>query len=99
MAIKAQALVEFIVKFTYSQSDESLDASAELTKGVEGKETRWKLYVNGSFNQNGCGTGLILQTHQENKWNTPYASDSKPPTMKYNTKLSSSDWELHLNLK
>ena len=67
MAIKAQALADFIVEFTCSKSDESLDASAKLAKRIEGEEEegdiiRWKLFVDGSSNQNGSGGGLILQT-------------------------------------
>ena len=66
MAIKAQALVDFIAEFTH---DVAPDAEITLLK-VETLEkqdheddlAKWKLFVDGSSNQHGCGTGLVLQT-------------------------------------
>ena len=67
MVIKAQALADFVAKFTYIKSDEAPNTSAELAKEVESEEkkddtTRWKLFIDGSSNHNDCGVGLILQT-------------------------------------
>ena len=67
MAIKSQALADFIVEFTFFEEDETLDTNVELAREGEAKEkggdtTRWKLFINGSSNHNSCGAGLIIQT-------------------------------------
>ena len=49
-AIKGQALVDFIAKFTFS-SKEDRDRQMDLLK--------WKLYVDGFSNENGSRAGLI----------------------------------------
>ena len=55
MSIKAQALGDFIVEFTYSEEDETLDPNFELSKEGEveekdGDTTRWKLFIDESSN-------------------------------------------------
>ena len=67
MAIKAQALADFIVKFTYFEEDNTLDAKVDLAIEREAREnvgdaTRWKLFMDGSSNQHSCDAGLILRT-------------------------------------
>ncbi|KAL0362157.1 UNVERIFIED_CONTAM: hypothetical protein Scaly_1170900 [Sesamum calycinum] len=47
-AIKAQALVDFVVKMTAEEG--------------EHKQQWWKLFVDGSSNLQGSGAGLILET-------------------------------------
>ena len=64
MAIKGQALVDFVAEFTY-------DVALELEKDIPEIETqeqhysnedlaRWKLFMDESSNQHSCGTRLIL---------------------------------------
>ena len=66
MAIKGQALADFVAEFTY-------DIVSELEKDIPDVETqeqhysdddlaRWKLFMDGSSNHHDCGTRLILQT-------------------------------------
>ena len=66
LAIKGRALVDFVTEFTY-------DIALEPEKGIPEAETleqpnsdedlaRWKLFVDESSNQHGCGSRLILQT-------------------------------------
>ena len=67
MSIKAQALGDFIVEFTYSEEDETLDPNFELAKEGEAEEkdgdtTRWKLFIDESSNHQSYGVGFILQT-------------------------------------
>ena len=52
MAIKAQALTDFIVEFTH-------DVAPKTKPRYD--ITRWKLFVDESSNQHDCGAGLILQ--------------------------------------
>ncbi|GFY91594.1 hypothetical protein Acr_07g0017900 [Actinidia rufa] len=63
IAIKAQALADFIVEFTYETQPETAP-EAEIPKEPtpEKDPARWTLYVDGSSNQHGCGAGLVLQT-------------------------------------
>lgn len=63
IAIKAQALADFIMEFTHETQPETapeVEIPKELTP--EKDPARWKLYVDGSSNQHGCGAGLVLQT-------------------------------------
>ncbi|XP_057468138.1 uncharacterized protein LOC130757391 [Actinidia eriantha] len=61
MAIKAQALANFIDEFTYSVApNPKMEAPEQQNQDVD--LARWKLFVNGSSNQHGCGVGLVLQT-------------------------------------
>ena len=70
MAIKGQALPDFVAEFTY-------DVALESEKGLPEVETpehsnsndpsKWKLFVDRSSNQHGCGAGLILQTASSEK--------------------------------
>ena len=67
MAIKVQALVDFKAEFTYPEEKDTPDLDVGLAKEGEAKEKggdmmRWKLFVDGSSNNHGCGTCLILQT-------------------------------------
>ena len=60
MAIKDQALADFIVKFTYNVTQ---DPKTDITKDREiggGDITRWKLFMDGSSNQHGYDIGLVL---------------------------------------
>ena len=64
MTIKAQELADFIVEFTY---DDTPNPKVNIVKDGEaedngGDATRWKLFVDGSSNQQGNGAGLILRT-------------------------------------
>ena len=55
-AIKGQALVDFIVEFTYN-----VNLSTEVIgKPALDLSRLWKLYVDGSSNENGAGAGLML---------------------------------------
>ena len=66
MAIKAQAWSDFVVDFT---RDVALEPEVILPKVKTLKKrdqkddiAKWKLFVDGSSNQHGCGAGLVLQT-------------------------------------
>ena len=64
MAIKAQALANFIVEFTHVEN--APNSEVGITKEMEAEEndgdtTGWKLFMDGLFNQYDYGTGLILQ--------------------------------------
>ncbi|XP_024030694.1 uncharacterized protein LOC112094325 [Morus notabilis] len=56
-AIKGQALVDFVAEFTGL-----LDDAEEVNE-----TPRWKLYVDGSSNDNGSGAGLVLHTPEGHK--------------------------------
>ena len=65
MAIKAQALSNFITEFTYLEEDDTPDPNVELVKEGEAEENdgdtmRWKLFIDRSSNHQGYGTGIIL---------------------------------------
>ncbi|GFY91128.1 hypothetical protein Acr_07g0013240 [Actinidia rufa] len=65
MAIKAQALADFIVESTHEGTPQPETASPETTvpekPTLEEDLTHWKLFVDGSSNQHGCGAGLVIQ--------------------------------------
>ncbi|GFY96671.1 hypothetical protein Acr_11g0009770 [Actinidia rufa] len=62
MAIKAQALTDFIAKFTYDNAlTPKVKTSKERNQEEDDDLARWKLFVDGSSNQHGCGAGLVLQ--------------------------------------
>ncbi|XP_024029260.1 uncharacterized protein LOC112093922 [Morus notabilis] len=56
-AIKGQALADFVAEFT--------GLPAEVEEADE--PPRWKLYVDGSSNDNGSGAGLVLHTPEGHK--------------------------------
>ena len=66
MAIKAQALANFVVEFMHDIAPEPEITSPEVetTRKSEQEDnlTRWKLFVDVSSNRHGCGVGLVLQT-------------------------------------
>ena len=58
MAIKGQALVDFIAEFTFP-SEEDRDGQKEPPK--------WRLFVDGSSNENGSGAGLMLVSPENHR--------------------------------
>ncbi|GFS36358.1 hypothetical protein Acr_00g0045530 [Actinidia rufa] len=65
MAIKAQALVDFVVESTHESipEPEATPPEMETTKEQSSDDlARWMLFVDESSNQHGCGTRLVLQT-------------------------------------
>ena len=60
MTIKAQALADFIVECTGIADDEVITTAHEL----------WKLYVDGSSNENGAGAGIILVTRAVSRFHS-----------------------------
>ncbi|GFZ15860.1 hypothetical protein Acr_25g0002690 [Actinidia rufa] len=60
MAIKAQALADFIVKPTHETTPPEVETPKEQSSNED--LARWILFVDGSSNQHGCGVGLIIQT-------------------------------------
>ncbi|GFS45359.1 hypothetical protein Acr_00g0095760 [Actinidia rufa] len=66
MAIKAQALADFIVKSTHegTPQPETFPLENEISKEPTPKKdlAHWILFVDGSSNQHGCGAGLVIQT-------------------------------------
>ena len=56
VAIKGQALVDFIAEFTY---DVNLPTE-EVEKPALDLSRLWKLYVDDSSNESGAGAGLML---------------------------------------
>ena len=63
MAIKVQALADFIAEFTYNVVPDPKTEILEEQKVEDSDITRWKLFMDGSSNQHGYGTDLVLQTH------------------------------------
>ncbi|GFS30396.1 hypothetical protein Acr_00g0011700 [Actinidia rufa] len=64
--IKAQALDYFISEFTHVVAPK-LEITLPKVETLEEQNpdedlARWKLFVDGSSNQHGCGAGLVLQT-------------------------------------
>ena len=57
-AIKGQALADFIAEFTFP-SEEDRDGQNEPPK--------WKLFVDGSSNENGSGAGLMLVSPENHR--------------------------------
>ena len=104
MTIKGQALANFIVEFTYSNTTKvaSTIGNAEALKGVEMKKgrtstienenfddaERW-LYVDGASNKNGLVAGIMLTSPEGHKIHCTLRFSSKHRTMKPNTKCSS----------
>ncbi|GFY85496.1 molybdenum cofactor sulfurase family protein [Actinidia rufa] len=66
MAIKAQVLADFVAEFTHDVDlePEITFPEVETTKEHNLNEdlAKWKLFVDRSSNQHGCGAGLVLQT-------------------------------------
>ncbi|GFZ18492.1 hypothetical protein Acr_27g0002310 [Actinidia rufa] len=65
MAIKAQALADFMAKFTHKTALEinvTLPKEAPTKQNSDEDLAKWKLFVDESSNQHGCGAGLVLQT-------------------------------------
>ena len=63
MAIKAQALADFIAEFTYFDEDDTPSPKVDFSKEGEVKEnvgdaTRWKLFVDGSSSQHSCNADI-----------------------------------------
>ena len=61
MAIKAQTLADFIAEFTYDAAP-NLKMKAPKEQSQDDDLTTWKLFIDGSSNQHGCGVGIVLQT-------------------------------------
>ena len=68
--------------------DPEVEALEEQDQGDD--LARWKLFVDGSSNQHGCGAGLILQTPsgEQMEYVILYALDSKPSIMRLNMKVA-----------
>ena len=66
MVIKVQALVDFMAKFTHDIALEpKITPPKAETPGKRDQENslaKWKLFMDGSSNQRGCGAGFVLQT-------------------------------------
>ncbi|GFS42902.1 hypothetical protein Acr_00g0082420 [Actinidia rufa] len=63
-AIKAQALADFIVKFTHEDTQpETTPLEAGILKEPTSEKdlAHWILFVDGSSNQHGCGAGLVIR--------------------------------------
>ena len=58
--IKGQALADFIVECTGITNEEVITPAREL----------WRLYVDGSSNENGSGAGIILITLTGNRFHS-----------------------------
>ena len=66
MAIKGQALADFVAEFTYDvvpKPEETLpNVQTPYKQNLDEDLRRWKLFVDRSSNHHGCGAGLVLQT-------------------------------------
>ncbi|GFZ07006.1 hypothetical protein Acr_18g0011760 [Actinidia rufa] len=66
VAIKGQALADFIIESTHESTPEPEVAPPEMETPKEQSSekdlTRWELFVDGSSNHHGCGAGLVIQT-------------------------------------
>ncbi|KAM2286748.1 hypothetical protein ACFX1S_039183 [Malus domestica] len=65
-AEKGQAVADFIADFTYpvdiASTPEAVASLPSEAQKIEPTTPAWSLYVDGSSNQQGCGTGLVLTT-------------------------------------
>ncbi|GFZ19982.1 hypothetical protein Acr_28g0006870 [Actinidia rufa] len=63
IAIKAQALADFIVESTHedTQPETTLEMGIPKESTSEKDLARWILFVDGSSNQHGCGAGLVIR--------------------------------------
>ncbi|KAM2045510.1 hypothetical protein ACFX1T_009691 [Malus domestica] len=66
LAEKSQAVADFIADFTYpvdiASTPETVALLPSEAQKTEPIAPAWSLYVDGSFNQQGCGVGLVLTT-------------------------------------
>ena len=66
MAIKDQAFADFMAEFTYDITSEHEEVLPEVETLYEQNSdedlAKWKLFVDDSSNQYGCGAWLILQS-------------------------------------
>ena len=62
MAIKAQALADFIAEFTYNVAPYLETKILEEQEVRDSSITGWNLFVDGSSNQHGYGASLVLPT-------------------------------------
>ena len=63
MAIKAQALANFIAEFTYdAPKPEGSLPKMETVQNPNDDLAKWKLFIDRSSNQHGCCVGPILLT-------------------------------------
>ena len=64
MAIKTQALADFVAKFTHdvAPKPEGILPEVETLEKQDQEDdlVKWKLFVDGLSNQHGCGAGLVL---------------------------------------
>ena len=64
MVIKAQVFVDFIAEFIHNKAPEPERALLKVENleklNKQDNLAMWKLFVDGSSNQHGCGAGLIL---------------------------------------
>ena len=63
IAIKGQAVVDFILEFTSSDSFLSKKNSDEVKCNV----LTWTMFVDGSMNQDGSGIGIFLESLKHDK--------------------------------
>ncbi|GFS41152.1 hypothetical protein Acr_00g0072680 [Actinidia rufa] len=64
MAIKAKALANFVAKLTHDVPEPRVippKVVASKEQDPDEDLTKWKLFLDGSFNQHGYGAGLVLQ--------------------------------------
>ena len=61
IAIKGQALADFLVEFMYPGETEQVEP-VTLTPDLRAAISTWVLYVDGSSNSQGSGAGIILTT-------------------------------------
>ena len=59
-AIKAQAIVDFIVKFANDSGGEDIPRYPSKTTTATEEEHVWKIYMDGSSNSHGSGAGVII---------------------------------------
>ena len=60
--IKGQALADFLIEFTYPEELIEEPPLPDLPPELPESIPTWVLHVDGSFNNQGSGTGVILTT-------------------------------------
>ena len=67
MVIKSQALTNFVTKFTHDVVPEPEVTLPEVEtpkkQNLDKNIVKWKLFVDGSSNQHGCGADLFFKPH------------------------------------
>ena len=97
-AIKSQVLADFIADFS---SDMQVQAEKELLCLKEQSDSKWRLSVDGSSNNRGCGLGIVLTSPQGDVIQRAIKCDFKATNneTEYEALLAGLDLAKEMNIK